>query len=44
MHPKSSKVYFSDNKASIAGTVLFGGKIHCDLFNNYTDDIKQENI
>ena len=33
MHPKSSKVYFSDNQASKAGTVLFGGKVHCDLFN-----------
>ena len=33
MHPTSSKVYFSENQASKAGTVLFGGKIHCILFN-----------
>ena len=33
MHPKLSKVYLSDNRASKAGTVLFGGKIQCEMFN-----------
>ena len=32
-NPKSSKVYFSDNQASKAGTALFGGKVYCELFN-----------
>ena len=35
VHPNSSKVYFSENQASIAGTAIYSDTIDCELFNTH---------